>query len=127
MIWPRVNLKPEKVIAKDIAAMYKIVMLGDSNTGKTSLLLRFCEGTFNPGQNCTIGIDFKLKNVKIDKKIIKLQLWDTAGQERFKSMSNNYIRNAHGCIAVYDITRRESFLNLEQQILDFLTYSGNKI
>jgi Ras-related protein Rab-1A len=115
------------VKAKEIAAMYKIIMIGDSDTGKTSLLLRFCEGKFDSTQNCTIGIDFKLKNVKIDKKIIKLQLWDTAGQERFKSMSNNYIRNAHGCIAVYDISKRDSFLNLEKQIVDFMSYTGSKI
>lgn len=55
-----------------------------------------------------------MKNVKVDSKIIKLQLWDTAGQERFKAMSNSYIRNAHGCIAVYDITKRETFLSLEK-------------
>ena len=112
---PRINIFPEKVQAKEISAMYKIIMIGDSSTGKTSLLLKFCDNNFDFGQNqSTIGIDFKLKNIKIDKKIVKLQLWDTAGQERFKSMSNSYIRNAHGCVAVYDITRRESFLSLEK-------------
>ena len=103
-------------------------MIGDSGTGKTSLLVRFCEGTFSPNQNCTIGIDFKLKNLKInDNKIIKLQLWDTAGQERFRSMSSSYIRNAHGCIAVYDITKRESFISVEEQIKEFISYSGGNI
>lgn len=56
-----------------------------------------------------------MKNVKVDnKKVIKLQLWDTAGQERFRSISNSYIRNANGCIAVYDITKRETFLSVEK-------------
>ena len=79
MVRPRINLFPEKVQAKEIAAMYKIIMIGDASTGKTSLLLRFCEGRFDNTQNCTIGIDFKLRNIKVDKRIIKLQLWDTAG------------------------------------------------
>lgn len=52
--------------------MYKIIMIGDASTGKTSLLLRFCEGRFDHTQNCTIGIDFKLRNIKVDKKIVKL-------------------------------------------------------
>ena len=73
MVRPRVGLNPEKVQAREIAALYKIIMIGDSGTGKTSLLVRFCEGTFSTNQNCTIGIDFKLKNLKInDNKIIKL-------------------------------------------------------
>ena len=58
-------------------------MIGDSGSGKTSMLLRFAENYFNPLQNCTIGVDFKIKQVKIDGHVVKLQLWDTAGQERF--------------------------------------------
>jgi small GTP-binding protein len=109
----RIDLKPEKVQARKIAALYKIIMLGDSGTGKTSLLLRFTENVFNITQNCTIGIDFKMKHVKIDERIVKLQIWDTAGQERFKAISSQYLRNAHGAIAVYDVTKRESFENLK--------------
>ena len=84
-------------------------MIGEAGSGKSSLLLRFSENIFNQHQECTVGLDFKMKMVKIDNKIIKLQLWDTAGQERFKSLSPSYLRNANGCIAVYDITKRSSF------------------
>lgn len=110
---PRVELNPQKVKPKEIAALYKIIMVGDSGCGKTALLLRFADNIFNEHQGCTIGVDFKMKLVKVDGRTIKMQVWDTAGQERFKSISNAYLRNAHGCIAVYDITKRESFLNLE--------------
>lgn len=106
-------LNPPKVQPKEIAALYKIVMIGNSGTGKSSLLLRFAENVFNQYQGCTVGLDFKIKMLKIDQKIIKLQLWDTAGQERFKSLSPSYLRNANGCIAVYDITKRSTFQNLE--------------
>lgn len=121
----RVVLNPQKVKTNEIAALYKIIMLGDSGCGKTSMLLRFCEGIFNPLQNCTIGVDFKMKQVKVDGNVVKLQLWDTAGQERFQSISQAYLRNAQACIAVYDITRRQTFSSLESQITDFLNYADN--
>ena len=100
-------------------------MIGDSGTGKTSLILRFSDNLFNKHYHCTIGVDFKIRNIMIDNEIIKLQIWETAGQERFKSISNAYYRNSHGCIATYDITNRQSFLNLENLILDFLTCSNS--
>jgi Ras-related protein Rab-1A len=61
----------------------------------------------------TVGVDFKMKTMKVDDKIVKMQIWDTAGQERFRSISQSYFRNAHGCIAVYDVTSRASFESLE--------------
>ena len=100
-------------------------MIGDSGSGKTSMLVRFAENYFNPLQNCTIGVDFKIKQVKIDGHVVKLQLWDTAGQERFQAISQAYLRNAHACVAVYDITRRSTFTSLESQINDYLNYTDN--
>ena len=91
-----------------ITAMFKVILIGDSSAGKTSLLMKYSDGIFSQTPRATIGVDFKIKNVKIDKKVCKLQIWDTAGQERFKSMSNSYIRNSHGCIAIYDITSKSS-------------------
>ena len=121
----KVSLNPP--INSKIAAMFKVILIGDSSAGKTSLLLKYSEGVFYSTPKATIGIDFKIKNLKIDKKVCKFQIWDTAGQERFRSMSNSYIRNSHGCIAIYDITCKSSFMMLEQQIVDFLNYSGGKI
>ena len=68
----RVILNPPKVQAKEIAALYKIVMIGNSGCGKSCLLMRFSENVFNQYQGCTVGLDFKIKLLKIDQKIIKL-------------------------------------------------------
>ena len=92
-------------------------MIGDSGTGKTSLLLKFTEGKYYEDDNrATIGIDFKQKILKVNDCPIRLQIWDTAGQERFRSLSPTYLWNSNGCIAVYDITNLDSFLSLEEQI-----------
>jgi small GTP-binding protein len=61
----------------------------------------------------TVGLDFKIKTLQVDDKLIKVQIWDTAGQERFRSVTQSYFRNADGCIAVYDINSRTSFESLE--------------
>lgn len=89
--------------------LLKVVLIGASSSGKTSLLLRFNEDKFSDSYLCTIGVDFKIKTVEIDRQAVKLQIWDTAGQERFKSISQAYYRNSHGCVAVYDICSRHSF------------------
>ena len=64
----------------------KIIMLGESGSGKTSLMLRFSDNVFEKDNNCTIGVDIKIKVVKIDGCVLKLQIWDTAGQEKFQSL-----------------------------------------
>ena len=69
-------------INSKIAAMFKLIMIGDTSAGKTSLLLKYSDGVFNTTPKATIGIDFKIKNMKIDKKVCKFQIWDTAGQEK---------------------------------------------
>ena len=90
-------------------AVLTIVLVGTTNTGKTSLLMRFVEEGFRDTYMNTVGVDFKMKTLQVDDKIAKVQVWDTAGQERFHSISQAYFRNSHGCIAVYDVTNRESF------------------
>jgi len=77
--------------------------------GKSCLLLRFTEDTFDENMINTIGVDFKTKTIMIDQKTIKLQLWDTAGQERFRAITKSYYRGAHGIIVVYDVTKSETF------------------
>lgn len=120
LIRPRVKKDPTGINPAKLEALYKIVLIGDSGVGKTSLLLRFSDNIFSQSPLTTIGLDFKMKTMKVDNRIIKMQIWDTAGQERFRSISQTYFRNAHGCIAVYDITRKESFNVMEQQILEYL-------
>ena len=82
--------------------------------GKSSLLLRFSEDTFEEDQSPTIGVDFKLKFLDLDGKRLKLTVWDTAGQERFRTLTSSYYRGAQGVIFVYDISRRETFENLAE-------------
>lgn len=76
------------------------MILGDSAVGKTNLLLRFSSSEYKNTHLPTIGVDFKVKNVTIDGKKLKLQLWDTAGQERFKTITQTYYRGASGIVLV---------------------------
>ncbi|CAI8508421.1 hypothetical protein ACO0OL_000645 [Hanseniaspora opuntiae] len=84
-------------------AMRKILLIGDSGVGKSSLLVRFVDENFSPSFITTIGIDFKIKVIDINGKRIKLQLWDTAGQERFRTITTSYYRGADGVVLVYDV------------------------
>ena len=110
----RVDKNPKNFQPYEFEALYKIVLIGDSNTGKTSMLVRFADSIFTENYLCTIGVDFKIKTLKVDQKVLKLQIWDTAGQERFRSISHAYYRNSHGCVAVYDISNRASFDSIEE-------------
>ncbi|MBN3320032.1 RB33B protein, partial [Atractosteus spatula] len=97
--------------------IFKIIVIGDSNVGKTCLSYRFCGGKFLKNPEATIGVDFRERTVEIDGENIKLQIWDTAGQERFrKSMVEHYYRNVHAVIFVYDITKLSTFENLPDWI-----------
>lgn len=80
--------------------LIKLVILGDSAVGKTNILLRFSSSEYKTTHLPTIGVDFKVKNLTVDGKKLKLQLWDTAGQERFKTITQTYYRGASGIILV---------------------------
>lgn len=108
----------------------KLLMIGDSGVGKTCLLLRYANDSFSPTFITTIGIDFKIKNVEIDTKRIKLQIWDTAGQERFRTITTSYFRGAQGILLVYDVTDRRSFESIRNwisQIQQHADVNVNKI
>ena len=96
----------------DYDFIFKIILIGDSGVGKSSLLSGFCDNVFSDSYVSTIGVDFRIKTFIINNKTIKLQIWDTAGQERFKSIINSYFRGTHGIILVYDITKPETFEHL---------------
>ena len=98
--------------------------------GKTCLLLRYANESFSPTFITTIGIDFKIKNIVLDSKRIKLQIWDTAGQERFRTITTSYFRGAQGILLVYDVTERQTFLSIRnwvQQIQMHADGNVNKI
>jgi len=108
-------------------AKYKLVFLGDSTVGKTSLITRFIYDQFDSNYKVTIGIDFVSKTMYLEDRTVRLQLWDTAGQERFRSLIPSYIRDSSVAIVVYDITSRESFANSERWIDDVRNERGKQV
>ena len=90
--------------------------------GKSSIMLRFCDDTFDQHINSTIGVDFKVKLMNMHSKRIKLTIWDTAGQERFRTLTQAYYRGAQGVILVYDVTRQDSFENLDRWLQEMEVY-----
>eukprot|EP00565_Helicotheca_tamesis_P006412 CAMPEP_0185729240 /NCGR_PEP_ID=MMETSP1171-20130828/4776_1 /TAXON_ID=374046 /ORGANISM="Helicotheca tamensis, Strain CCMP826" /LENGTH=218 /DNA_ID=CAMNT_0028398031 /DNA_START=63 /DNA_END=719 /DNA_ORIENTATION=+ len=105
--------------------LFKILMIGDAGVGKSSMLLRFTDDSFDDHIQSTIGVDFKVKHMDVGGKRIKLTVWDTAGQERFRTLTSSYYRGAQGVCMVYDVTRRDSFENLEQWLKEVKLYSPN--
>jgi len=108
----------------------KLLMVGESGVGKTSLLNRYANDTFSTNYVSTIGIDFKLKTIPIKGRVVKLQLWDTAGQERFRTITVSYFRGAQGILIVYDVSNRNSFERVQawiEQIEQHADLSVNKI
>nr|CAH8832834.1 unnamed protein product [Trichobilharzia regenti] len=99
-------------MAKLYDYLFKLLLIGDSGVGKTSILFRFSEDEFNSTFIATIGIDFKIRTLEMDGKKIKLQIWDTAGQERFRTITTAYYRGAMGIMLVYDVTNGNSFDNI---------------
>lgn len=91
---------------------FRLILVGESTVGKSSLLRQFTENRFLEYNDPTVGVDFHARVVEVDGHPIKLQLWDTAGQERFRSITRSYYRNAAGGLLVYDITNRDSFLKI---------------
>ncbi|TRZ15627.1 hypothetical protein HGM15179_011392 [Zosterops borbonicus] len=90
----------------------KLLMVGDSGVGKSSLLRRFTDGAFEPRLKPTVGIDFKVKKMVLEGRAIHLAIWDTAGQERFRTLTPSYYRGAQGVVLVYDVTRKDTFTGL---------------
>ena len=102
----------------DYEFIFKVLLLGNSNVGKSSLFLRFVDDIWNDTFVPTIGVDFKIKTFDIDEKKIKMQIWDTAGQERFKNIIASYYRGAHGILLIYDVTDKDSFKNLSNWLIE---------
>ncbi|NXW23025.1 RB18B protein, partial [Circaetus pectoralis] len=101
----------------------KLLLVGDSAVGKSSLLLRFTDGAFEPCLKPTIGVDFKVKKMVVDGRAVQLAIWDTAGQERFRTLTPSYYRGAQGVVLVYDVTRKDTFAGLESWLNELEMYT----
>lgn len=101
-------------MAREYDHLFKLLIIGDSGVGKSSLLLRFADNTFSGSYITTIGVDFKIRTLQVEGEKVKLQIWDTAGQERFRTITSTYYRGTHGVIVVYDVTNGESFANVKR-------------
>ena len=98
----------------------KVVLLGESGVGKTSIIQRYINNSFNPGVSSTGGANFTSKTMDFveEKRRIKFEIWDTAGQEKFRSLAKVFYKNAAICVLVYDICRYESFEELQNFWVD---------
>ncbi|XP_033017523.1 ras-related protein Rab-19 isoform X2 [Lacerta agilis] len=102
--------------------LFKIILIGDSNVGKTCVVHRFKSGQYHAKQQNTIGVDFTVRSLEIDGK--KVKVWDTAGQERFQTITQSYYRSAHGAILAYDMTRRSTFESIPHWIHEIEKYGA---
>ncbi|XP_074074021.1 ras-related protein Rab-39B-like [Macrotis lagotis] len=92
---------------------FRLILLGDSTVGKSSLLRRYTEGFFADCMDQTVGVDFYVHFVEVEPGVqVKLQFWDTAGQERFRSVTRSYYRNSAGGLLLFDVANRTSFENI---------------
>ncbi|PSN29717.1 hypothetical protein C0J52_25888 [Blattella germanica] len=123
-IYVRIYSGPSKM-ALDFAATYKVLVLGDSNVGKTCIVHRYCDERYYDTYISTIGIDFKQKIINLDGVPIKLQIWDTAGQERFRTLTTAYYRGAMGILLMYDVTSLDSFNHLSYWLRNI--QEGNEV
>ncbi len=115
--------------------LFKVSLIGDSSTGKTSILLRFIDNFFTADTKSTIGVDFKIVSLELEPNIYaKMQIWDTCGSERFKSLTSSFIKTCSAFILVFDLTRPKTFSNIDNWINiikentspKFLILVGNK-
>lgn len=107
------NPKYCKLVEGKTRHTFKLVLLGDSSVGKTSIARRMTSNTFSEFQESTIGASFMTKHYETSKEIINYEIWDTAGQERYRSLAPMYYRGAHCVFLVFDLTNRDSYESIK--------------
>ena len=116
---------PEEMIKYDLS--FKIIIIGDSGVGKSSLTLRATKNQFQDYYNATVGFEFFSQNIKIDDTIIKLQMWDTCGQEIYRSLISSFYKNSSLAMIMYSIEDEESFRHLDYWIKEIKNNSNPDI
>ena len=116
---------------KEFDYSFKVVVIGSSFTGKSSLIIKFADDMFIEKYQSTIGIDFKFKSLKVDDHVCRIQLWDTAGQEKFKTLTTSYYKGAHAVVMVCDQGSRKSFEDIKKhwlpEVKDNADYDVEKV
>ena len=107
--------------------IFKIVLIGDSSVGKTNMLSRYISNEYDPNSQSTIGVELSTKTFTFDKDEVKVQIWDTAGQEKYRSITSSYYKGAQGCLLVYDITRKDTFDNIDKWFSELKSSTNNEI
>ena len=102
----------------EYSMIFKMILIGDSGVGKTNILSRYINNTFSETTKSTVGVELGTKVEEFNNTKIKVQIWDTAGQERYKSITKTYYKGAKGALIVYDITKKDSFQNIDKWIQD---------
>lgn len=111
----------------DYDFLFKTIIIGDSGVGKSSIMLRQCDDSFNFSHISTIGVDFRYNTVEVDGKKVKLQIWDTAGQERFRTITAAYYRSSEIAVIVFDVTNKASYTNVNRWITECKNHGNQKI
>ena len=112
---------------RDYDYMFKIVLIGDSNVGKSCLLIRFADDCFTENYITTIGVDFRFRTLTVNKNTVKLQIWDTAGQERYRTITNAYYRGSDGILLVADATNKKSLENIPEWLSEIQKYTDDEV
>ncbi|EYU19954.1 hypothetical protein ABFS82_06G072500 [Erythranthe guttata] len=107
--------------------LFKIVLIGDSGVGKSNILSRFTRNEFCLESKSTIGVEFATRTLQVEGKTVKAQIWDTAGQERYRAITSAYYRGAVGALVVYDITKRQTFENVQRWLRELRDHADSNI
>ncbi|XP_071685716.1 ras-related protein Rab2BV-like [Rutidosis leptorrhynchoides] len=107
--------------------LFKIVLIGDSGVGKSNILARFTRNEFCLESKSTIGVEFATRTVQVEGKTVKAQIWDTAGQERYRAITSAYYRGAVGALLIYDITKAQSFQNVQRWLRELREHADSNI
>jgi small GTP-binding protein len=122
------NDSDRNIPVADGSFRFKLILVGDSGVGKTSILQRFTsDEKVTSDYVSTVGVDFKIKGMRVDSQNVELQLWDTCGQDRFRAICRSYFRDVNGVLFVYDVTQRETFEKISDWYEDFLQNSTQDI
>ena len=112
---------------EEYSLIFKIILIGDSGVGKTNILSRYVNNSFSDSTKSTVGVELGCNIEDINNTKIKIQIWDTAGQERYKSITKTYYKGSKGALIIYDISRKESFTNVDKWIGDLKEYGEENV